>query len=77
MNLQDYYLDIKKINKLKKQHDRETIHGYYRDMLFNAQDGRTILSQSLFNTLLENGYLISIRNEKIDKIVDGDKALNN
>jgi hypothetical protein len=76
MKFEDYFLDFKKINRLNKQ-DRETIHGYYRDMIYNAQDGREVIAQSMFNTLIENKFLISTRDKKIDRIFDGDKAVNN
>jgi hypothetical protein len=76
MNLENYYLDIRKVNKLEEQ-DRRTIHDYYRDMLFSKEDNKNTVAVSLFNTLVRNKFLISIRNEKIDEIIDGDKTVNN
>ena len=36
-----------------------------------------LISQSLFNTLMTNGYLKSIRDEKIENILNGDNSINN
>ncbi len=75
MKIQDYYLNLDKINKLDK-FNRKIIHEYYRDMIFNVGDDRKI-TEAIFNTLIKNEFLISIREEKIDEIIDGDKTVNN
>jgi hypothetical protein len=76
MDLTQYYLDLEKVNSLDKDL-ADKIHEYYRDMLYTNDDGRKSISQSLFNTLMTNGYLKSIRDEKIENILNGDNSINN
>lgn len=75
MDLTQYYLDLEKVISL----DKETagkIHEYYRDMIYTYEDGRKIISMSLFNTLNNNGYLKNIRDEKLGLILDGNHSIN-
>jgi hypothetical protein len=76
MDLTQYYLDLDKISSLDKE-TANKIHEYYRDMLYTNDDGRKSISQSLFNTLMTNGYLKNIRDEKIKNILNGDNSINN
>ena len=69
MKVDNYYLDLKKVSEIKDKQERAQIHSYYRDMLHCNFDGRTEMAQSYMNTLLKSGYLIDIRNEKIDQIL--------
>jgi hypothetical protein len=71
MKLDQYYLDLEKVNKLSSKEDKEQIHRYYLDMLHSSLDGREIISNSLFKTLLNGGYLVDSRDEKIDQIING------
>ena len=68
MDITKYYLDLKKVSNLPEGERRE-IHNYYRDMLSSLADNRTTQAISFFNTLENGGYLISIRDEKIDKVL--------
>ena len=76
MDITQYYLDLKKVNSLDKEAANK-IHDYYRDMIYSSEDCRKNISISLFNTLNNNGYLKSIRDEKIGLILDGDNSINN
>ena len=69
MKFEDYYLDLKKVSKLENDDDRKVIHDYYRDMLSYNNDGRVDMAKSIMNTLVNGGYLLSNREEKIDKIL--------
>ena len=66
--IENYYLDINKIQKLEKE-EKDRIHEMYRDMLYSYQDGRPMIGDSYFNTLFRGGYLINIRDEKIEEIL--------
>jgi hypothetical protein len=69
MDITKYYLSLDKISELKSEGEKKIIHEYYKDMLYAIQDGRNILATSIFNTLKNGGYLINIRDEKIDKVL--------
>jgi hypothetical protein len=70
MNIEDYYLDLKKISKLENEDERKVIHDYYRDMLsYNGEKGREDMAKSIMNTLVNGGYLLSNREEKIEKVL--------
>ncbi len=75
MDLKNYYLDIEKLNSISLDISSK-IHDYYRDMIYCYQDGRTSISESIFNTLYNNGYLKNIREEKIDNILNGDNSID-
>jgi hypothetical protein len=67
---ENFYLDLRKISILSKK-ESDIIHNYYRDMLYAFQDGRNSMGNSILYTLLKNGYLIDIREEKINNIING------
>jgi hypothetical protein len=75
MDLTQYYLDLEKLKYLEKE-EVSRIHEYYRDMIYTYEEGRKNIAISLFNTLNNNGYLKSIRDEKIIEILDGDNNIN-
>lgn len=74
MKLENYYLDLNKIETLSVE-DKKVIHDYYRDMIYSHNDGRTSISDSLFLTLYNNGYLVDIRAEKINNILHEDNSV--
>jgi hypothetical protein len=76
MDLTQYYLDFEKVSALQDREFANKIHDYYRDMIYCNEDGRKTISISLFNTLNNNGYLKSIRDEKIGLILDGNNSIN-
>jgi hypothetical protein len=70
MTTEDYYLNLKKVSELSTNEEKQIIHDYYRDMLSLSSDSfRSKEAISIMNTLIHGGYLISIREEKIDKIL--------
>jgi hypothetical protein len=70
MLIENYYLDLNKLKKLKKE-EKDQIHSYYKDMLYCFHDGRKEMAQSIMNTLYKSGYLIDSRDEKLNEILDG------
>lgn len=76
MKFENYCLDLNKVNSLKKDKRRVVIE-MYRDMLFSGKDGITEIASSFFNTLNQSGYLINIRERKINDIVHGVQDDNN
>ena len=75
MKIENYYLNLKKIELLPPE-DKKILHEYYRDMLYTNSDGRTSISDSIFLTLLNNGYLIDIREEKINNLINEDNGIS-
>jgi hypothetical protein len=75
MKIENYYLNLKKIELLPSE-DKKVLHEYYRDMLYTNSDGRTSITNSIFLTLLNNGYLIDIREEKINNVLDEDNSIS-
>ena len=69
MKIENYYLNLDKVNTLQKE-DKEQIHKYYQDMMFYHQDGRTSMAQSIFLTLINHDYLIDVRDIKISTILN-------
>lgn len=65
----DYYLDLSKVAMLATNEERQIIHDYYRDMLSSFVDGRKGYATSIMNTLIHGDYLLSKREEKIDRIL--------
>ena len=57
--------------------DRNRIHDYYRDMVYASADGRKEVATSLFNTLYQNGFLVDIRDEKLNDILNEDNSIDN
>lgn len=68
MKIENYYLNLDKINLLQKE-DKEQIHKYYQDMMYHYQDGRTSMAQSLFYTLFNHNYIVDVRDIKINKVL--------
>lgn len=71
MKIENYYLDLEKLHKLKDKEERDQIHSYYKDMLYSVQDGRKEMCISIMNTLIKGGYLIDSRDEKLGELLDG------
>jgi hypothetical protein len=70
MELKNYCLDLEKVNKITEKDTRDRINEYYQSMLnFKYIDGKNDLALNYFNTLLLGGYLIDIRDQKIEKIL--------
>jgi len=70
MDIGKYYLDLDKISKMESQYDRDIIHGYYKEMLYCFHDGRSEMSLSIMNTLEKGGYLINLRDKKLEEILE-------
>ena len=73
MDITRYYLNIDAIKMVDKE-DRNRIHDYYRDMVYASADGRKEVATSLFNTLYQNGFLVDIRDEKLNDILNVDNS---
>ena len=71
MKVEQYYLDLNKINELTSKEEKEQIHRYYLDLLHFSHDGRDSMAKSIFLTLFKGGYLVDSREEKIDQIING------
>lgn len=70
MDLKNYCLNLEKVNMISEKDTRENIHNYYQIMLgASYHDKNSDLAMNYFNTLLLGGYLIDIRDEKIEKIL--------
>ncbi len=69
MKIENYYLNLEKVNTLTKE-DKDHIHRYYQDMMHHFIDGRTTIAQSLFLTLMNYDCLIDVRDKKLSKILD-------
>jgi hypothetical protein len=76
MDITRYYLNIDAIKMVDKE-DRNRIHDYYRDMVYANSDGRKEVTTSLFNTLYQNGFLVDIRDEKLNDILNEDNSIDN
>lgn len=72
MKIDNYYLDLEKVNSLQSKEEKEQIHRYYVDMMHYFIEGgiKISIGVSLFNTLNQFGYLRELRSEKIDKILN-------
>jgi len=64
IKIEDYYLDLDKVNGLEK-HNSDRIHGYYIDLLMPSSSPE--MKMSIFNTLNSSGYLLNINTETRDK----------
>ena len=73
-NIGNYYLDLQKLNLLEKE-DKNRIYELYRDMCYSFEEGRYKIAMCFFYTLLNSNYLIDIREQKIDTILD--EGINN
>ena len=67
MNLEDYYLDLKKVSFLVNEDERQNIHRYYRDLMNTFAEGRNKEAQTLMNTLVKGGYLKHFSQEERDE----------
>ena len=74
IKIDNYYLDLIKINKLD-QEDRNRIYEMYRDMIFSFEENRLKVANSFFITLYHSGYLINVRDEKIEELLN-DNSIN-
>jgi len=72
--IDNYYLDLTKVNLLKKE-ERSRIYDMYRDMIFSYEEKRNLVANSFFLTLFHSGYLIDVRNEKIEELLN-DNSIN-
>ena len=72
--IDNYYLNLDKVNTLEKE-ERIRIFDIYRDMIYSFEDKRNIVANSFFTTLFHSGYLIDVRNEKIEELLD-DNSVN-
>jgi hypothetical protein len=71
MKIENYYLDLEKLQKLEDKEERQQIHSYYKDMLYSVQEGRKEMYISIMNTLIKGGYLVDYRDEKLTDILNG------
>lgn len=75
MKIENYYLDLNKVQQLEDKEERQQIHSYYKDMLYSIQDGRKEMAMSMMYTLINAGYLFNhdqvSRDEKLTEILDG------
>jgi hypothetical protein len=70
MDLKNYCLDLEKVNKISEKDIREQINNYYERMIMAKYiDKKDELSQNYFNTLYQGGFLIDLRDDKINKIL--------
>lgn len=78
MNYGKYYLDIKKVSKMRDQIEVDRIHAYYKDFLYSIIENTTQRTESLFHTLHMAGYLRDSeqesRDNKINQVLDADKG---
>jgi hypothetical protein len=72
--IDNYYLNIDKVNTLEKE-ERIRIFDLYRDMIYSFEEKRNIVANSFFTTLFHSGYLVDVRNEKIEELLD-DNSIN-
>ncbi len=84
MNKQDFFLDIKKVSKLKKI-DKEYVYSLYNMIISDQGISKSKWqseNESIINTLLVGGFLINFKElnktNKVGNILDnGDKAIIN
>jgi hypothetical protein len=74
VKLDNYYLNLEAIKDLSER-DQDIIHSYYKEMLYAYHDGRVEMSTSFMSTsfmltLLNSGYLIDNRDERLKNILD-------
>ena len=74
IKIDNYYLDLTKVNLLKKE-ERSRIYDMYRDMIFSYEEKRNVVANSFFQTLFHSGYLIDVRDEKIEELLN-DNSIN-
>jgi hypothetical protein len=69
MKIENYYLDLDKVNSLKSQEEKDRIHSYYMDMMHFFSDKRESMGKSIFYTLYQSDFLKEVRDEKIEKVL--------
>ena len=67
MNIEDYYLDLKKVSFLMNEDERQNIHKYYRDLVTAVSLNNNKEAQTLMNTLVKFGYLKHFSQEERDE----------
>ena len=72
INIDNYYLDLNRVDEIKDDNKRNNIHNYYRDMVFAVTDNNDKASISFFNTLYQAGYLLDVRVKKLKEILGDD-----
>lgn len=70
IKIDQYYLDLQKVELLDPNR-ADIIHGYYKDMLFAFHDQRCEMAQSIAVTLIQAGYLLDFRDEKLNSLING------
>ena len=70
MNPKDYFLNLEKVALLKTEDEQNRIHTYYTDMLMYSNQSEMVnVAISIKNTLERGGYLIEVRDDKLDKLL--------
>jgi hypothetical protein len=57
------------------EREQDNIHCYYKEMLYAFHDGRKQMAQSYMLTLLNGGYLIDSRDERLNQLLEEDEQL--
>ena len=74
MKIENYYLDLNKVQQLEDKEERQQIHSYYKDMLYAYGDGRKDMAESIKWTLVNSGFLLNNdqinRDRKINSILN-------
>lgn len=70
MNIENYYLDLKKISRLGTQAEQNQIHSYYMDMMNSFMENRNSMGKSIMNTLIKGGYLVDARDKKLGELLN-------
>lgn len=70
LKVEQYYLDLKKVNKIKSETERGQIHRYYADMMYAVNEGRNQMAVSIMMTLLRGGYLVDCREKKLNHLLN-------
>lgn len=69
MKIENYYLDLDKVNSLNSKEEKDRIHIYYMDMMHCFSDKRESIGKSIFYTLYQSDFLKEVRDEKIEKVL--------
>jgi len=69
MKIENYYLDLDKVNSLNSIEEKDRIHSYYIDMMHCFSDKRENMGKSIFYTLYQSDFLKEVRDEKIEKVL--------
>jgi hypothetical protein len=71
--IEKYCLNLHALKDIDEK-EKEVIHSYYKDMCYCFHDGRKEMCFSIMNTLLIGGYLIDVRDKKIEDILNDSKG---